>query len=176
MQDFTPGDIRFSPQDIAEALGEHPPTEQQAEVIASPLTPRLVVAGAGSGKTTTMSDRVTWLVANGLVRPEEILGVTFTRKAAGELSQRIAKKLRMLRSTGLLTEPEEDEDAPGAVQEPTVSTYHSYANSLVRSYGLRLGIESDTVLLGRPRPGSWRATSCAAGTVPCPSRFPPWTP
>ena len=97
---------------------EHPPTEQQAEVIASPLTPRLVVAGAGSGKTTTMSDRVTWLVANGLVRPEEILGVTFTRKAAGELSQRIAKKLRMLRSTGLLTEPEEDEDAPGAVQEP----------------------------------------------------------
>ena len=135
MQDFTPGDIRFSPQDIAEALGAHPPTEQQAEVIASPLTPRLVVAGAGSGKTTTMSDRVTWLVANGLVRPEEILGVTFTRKAAGELSQRIAKKLRMLRSTGLLTEPEEDEDAPGAVQEPTVSTYHSYANSLVRSYG-----------------------------------------
>ena len=38
-------------------------------------------------------------------------------------------------------EPEEDEDAPGAVQEPTVSTYHSYANSLVRSYGLRLGID-----------------------------------
>ena len=157
MQDFTPGDIRFSPQDIAEALGEHPPTEQQAEVIASPLTPRLVVAGAGSGKTTTMSDRVTWLVANGLVRPEEILGVTFTRKAAGELSQRIAKKLRMLRSTGLLTEPEEDEDAPGAVQEPTVSTYHSYANSLVRSYGLRLGIESDTVLLGQAQ--TWQLAS-----------------
>ncbi|WHF22720.1 UvrD-helicase domain-containing protein [Kocuria rhizophila] len=38
-----------------------------------------------------MSDRVTWLVANGLARPEEILGVTFTRKAAGELSQRIAR-------------------------------------------------------------------------------------
>ncbi|WP_369061152.1 ATP-dependent helicase [Kocuria rhizophila] len=157
MKDFTPEDIRFSPQDIAEALGDFPPTEQQAEVIASPLTPRLVVAGAGSGKTTTMSDRVTWLVANGLARPEEILGVTFTRKAAGELSQRIATKLRMLRHAGLIEEPEGDDDAPAAVQEPTVSTYHSYANSLVRSYGLRLGIESDTVLLGQAQ--AWQLAS-----------------
>ncbi|RKQ36742.1 ATP-dependent helicase [Kocuria tytonis] len=150
VQDFTPEDITYSPQDIAEALGDFPPTEQQAEVIASPLTPRLVVAGAGSGKTTTMSDRVTWLVANGLARPEEILGVTFTRKAAGELSQRIAQKLRALRGAGLIADPEEgDDDAPATVQEPTVSTYHSYANSLVRSHGLRLGIESDTVLLGQ---------------------------
>ena len=141
--------VRYSPEQIAEALGEHPPTEQQSTVISSPLTPRLVVAGAGSGKTTTMSDRVAWLVANELAQPEEILGVTFTRKAAGELSQRINHKLRKLRATGLITEPDDGDDAPEAVQEPTVSTYHSYANSLVRSYGLRLGVESDTVLLGQ---------------------------
>ena len=68
-QSRTPQDVRYSPYEIAEALGDFPPTEQQAAVIASPLTPRLVVAGAGSGKTTTMSDRVAWLVANGLARP-----------------------------------------------------------------------------------------------------------
>lgn len=147
-QPRSPQDVRYSPYEIAEALGDFPPTEQQAAVIASPLTPRLVVAGAGSGKTTTMSDRVAWLVANGLARPDEILGVTFTRKAAGELSQRINQKLRNLRRAGLIDEPEDD-DAPAAAQEPTVSTYHSYANSLVRSYGLRLGVESDTVLLGQ---------------------------
>ncbi|WP_431813835.1 ATP-dependent helicase [Kocuria sp. cx-455] len=155
---------QYSPFDIAEALGDFPPTQQQAEVISAPLTPRLVVAGAGSGKTTTMSDRVAWLVANGLVEPEQILGVTFTRKAAGELAERIQSKLRGLRRAGLLgadaqlaTDPHHSSVAPepGATedpavpQEPTVSTYHSYANSLVRSYGLRLGVEADTVLLGQ---------------------------
>ncbi|RLZ02637.1 DNA helicase UvrD [Kocuria tytonicola] len=150
-------EIRYSPYEIAEALGDFPPTEQQAVVISSPLTPRLVVAGAGSGKTTTMSDRVAWLVANGLARPEEILGVTFTRKAAGELSHRIAEKLRLLRRAGLIEDPAEEDDAPEAAQEPTVSTYHSYANTLVRSYGLRLGIESDTVLLGQAQ--TWQLAS-----------------
>ncbi|MDO5366926.1 ATP-dependent DNA helicase [Kocuria sp.] len=155
---------QYSPFDIAEALGDFPPTQQQAQVIAAPLTPRLVVAGAGSGKTTTMSDRVAWLVANKLVEPEQILGVTFTRKAAGELAERIQGKLRGLRRSGLLgpdaqlataphqspfaPEPGATED-PAVPQEPTVSTYHSYANSLVRSYGLRLGVEADTVLLGQ---------------------------
>ena len=155
---------RYSPFDIAEALGDFPPTQQQAEVISAPLTPRLVVAGAGSGKTTTMSDRVAWLVANGLVEPEQILGVTFTRKAAGELAERIQSKLRGLRRAGLLgpgqqpvagprhssvVSEQEDSTDPAVPQEPTVSTYHSYANSLVRSYGLRLGVEADTVLMGQ---------------------------
>ena len=42
-----------------------------------------MVAGAGSGKTTLMAQRVVWLVATGRVRPEEVLGLTFTTKAAG---------------------------------------------------------------------------------------------
>ena len=65
-----------SPYDLAELLGQFPPTPEQAAIISSPLEPLLVIAGAGSGKTTTMADRVVWLVANGLVLPEEILGVT----------------------------------------------------------------------------------------------------
>ena len=78
-------------------LGEkNSPTAEQSLIISSPLTPRLVIAGAGSGKTATMADRVVWLVANGWVRPEEVLGVTFTRKAAGELATRIRAKLAAL--------------------------------------------------------------------------------
>ena len=74
---------------VRTAWREEQPTPEQSAIISSPLTPRLVIAGAGSGKTATMADRVVWLVANGWVRPDEILGVTFTRKAAGELARRI---------------------------------------------------------------------------------------
>ena len=47
----------------------------------------MVIAGAGSGKTETMAARVVWLVANRLVAPDAVLGLTFTRKAADELGQ-----------------------------------------------------------------------------------------
>ena len=73
------------------------PTPEQAAVIEAPLRPLLVVAGAGSGKTETMAARVVWLVANDLVRPDEVLGLTFTRKAAGELSERVVARLGALR-------------------------------------------------------------------------------
>ena len=69
------------------------PTPEQAAIIAAPVAPLLVVAGAGSGKTETMAARVVWLVANEYVRPEQILGLTFTRKAAGELASRIRQRL-----------------------------------------------------------------------------------
>ncbi|PZU49625.1 MAG: ATP-dependent DNA helicase [Microbacterium sp.] len=83
----------ISPEAIAAALGQFPPTAEQAAVISAPLTPALVVAGAGSGKTETMAGRVVWLVANGLVARDEVLGLTFTRKAAGELAERIQRRL-----------------------------------------------------------------------------------
>ncbi|MCX6500883.1 MAG: ATP-dependent helicase [Microbacterium sp.] len=85
-----------SAQALAAALGQFPPTAEQAAVIESPLAPALVVAGAGSGKTETMAGRVVWLVANGLVRRDEVLGLTFTRKAAGELSERVRRRLARL--------------------------------------------------------------------------------
>ncbi|MBN9224751.1 MAG: ATP-dependent DNA helicase [Microbacterium sp. SCN 70-27] len=85
-----------SPAALAAALGQFPPTDEQARVIAAPLVPALVVAGAGSGKTETMAGRVVWLVASGQVGREEILGLTFTRKAAGELAERIHRRLDRL--------------------------------------------------------------------------------
>ncbi|WAH96458.1 ATP-dependent helicase [Arthrobacter sp. MMS18-M83] len=152
---------RFSPGELSAILGErNRPTEEQSAIIASPLTPRLVIAGAGSGKTATMADRVVWLVANGWVRPEEVLGVTFTRKAAGELASRIRAKLATLQriassDSGHYGFPE---GVAGSDElEPKVSTYHSYASGIVADYGLRLGIERDVVLLGGAQ--AWQLAS-----------------
>lgn len=110
-----------------------PPTDQQAAVIGAPAGPMLVVAGAGAGKTETMAARVVWLVANGLVLPEQVLGLTFTRKAARELGVRIRARLQSLASSGLV------ESIPAIT--PTVSTYDSFAGDIVREYGLLLPTE-----------------------------------
>ena len=138
---------KISAVDLARALGqEHPPTDEQREIIEAPLEPLLVVAGAGSGKTETMTARVVWLVANDLVAPEEVLGLTFTRKAAGELAERVARRLARLEETGVWSPPQEVE-AEGLGGAPTISTYHAYAGRLVREGALRLGYEKDSRLL-----------------------------
>jgi DNA helicase-2/ATP-dependent DNA helicase PcrA len=141
-----PLDVRWRAVDLAAALGQPTPTPEQAAVIEAPLAPLLVVAGAGSGKTETMAGRVLWLVANGFVAPEEVLGLTFTRKAAGELGERLASRLTALREAGLWTPPAA-EDAEPLGQLPVVSTYHSYAGRIVREHGARLGVEADARLL-----------------------------
>ncbi len=149
---------RYSARDLAELLHTEPgvpvqyPTEDQIGIIEGPLEPLLVIAGAGSGKTKTMADRVVWLVANGLVRPEQILGVTFTRKAAGELASRIRGRLNLLYRQ--LDGADAAADAGAERMEPTVSTYHSYANGIVNDYGLRIGVERDSVMLGGAQ--SWQ--------------------
>ena len=154
-QEALPGSLpepRFSPEELSAMLGEkNTPTPEQSLIISSPLTPRLVIAGAGSGKTATMADRVVWLVANGWVRPEEVLGVTFTRKAAGELATRIRAKLTAL--ARIAAADTDHRVFPAGLLstdalEPKVSTYHSYASGIVSDYGLRLGVERDVVLLG----------------------------
>lgn len=151
----------ISPEELADLLQQNRPTEEQSAIISAPLEPLLVIAGAGSGKTTTMADRVVWLVANGLVLPEEILGVTFTRKAAGELAARIRRQLAKL---SRLARSGRADLAPAASAEeslePKVSTYHSYASGIVADHGLRLGIERDAVVLGGAQ--SWQLASQVA--------------
>ncbi|HZW42988.1 MAG TPA: ATP-dependent DNA helicase [Dermatophilaceae bacterium] len=139
--------MRHSAQSIAVALGSPPPTAEQLAVIQAPMRPLLVVAGAGSGKTETMASRVVWLVANGYVEPDQVLGLTFTRKAATELAERIARRLRRLRHVGMWTPAEEEDGAEVLGGTPTVSTYHSYAGRLVREHALRLGVEPESRLL-----------------------------
>ncbi|NDJ89042.1 ATP-dependent helicase [Mycolicibacter kumamotonensis] len=138
---------RYGPAELAAALGLHQPTEEQAAVIAAPPGPLVVIAGAGAGKTETMAARVVWLVANGYADPGQVLGLTFTRKAAGQLLRRVRSRLARLAGAGLMVaEP----GAPGfgpVVSAPVVSTYHAFAGALLREHGLLLGIEPDTRLL-----------------------------
>jgi len=130
---------RYTPDELARLLRLPPPTRAQAAVISAPLAPLLVVAGAGSGKTETMAARVVWLVANGYVHPDRVLGLTFTRKAAGELAGRIRTRLGQLRRRlGA------DAFLEG---EPTVSTYHSYAARILSEHGVRSGFEPAARLL-----------------------------
>ena len=108
-----------------------------------------MVAGAGSGKTQTMGLRVVWLVANGLVEPHRVLGLTFTRKAAAELGERVRRMLSRLRHAHD-SEPFLADDIIAALRtgEPTVTTYHSYAAALVGEHALRIGLEPSTRLVG----------------------------
>ena len=69
-------------------------------MISAPLGPLAVIAGAGSGKSETMAARLVWLVANGMVRPDRVLGLTFTRKAAAEFADRVRSRLDRLRRAG----------------------------------------------------------------------------
>ncbi|WP_281858888.1 UvrD-helicase domain-containing protein [Salana multivorans] len=139
--------VRLGAVELAALLGTNRPTAEQIAVIEAPLEPLLVVAGAGSGKTATMTDRVVWLVANGLVEPAEVLGLTFTRKAAAELASRVEKRLRLLaRELPELFGPA-DSGVDWVTQRPRISTYNAYAAALVQDHGLRLGIEADLTLL-----------------------------
>jgi DNA helicase-2/ATP-dependent DNA helicase PcrA len=136
------GRVRVSANDIADAIGKPRPTAQQRAVIESPLEPALVVAGAGSGKTETMANRVLWLLANGHVAAGEILGLTFTRKAAGELSGRIRERIGQLHGAGLLRGDYDEFDPP------VVATYNSFSNTIYRDNAILLGRESDGAVLG----------------------------
>ena len=121
---------------LCEALGIGLSDEQLVAVTA-PLAPGVIVAGAGTGKTTVMAARVVWLVGTGQVRADEILGLTFTRKAAGELGERVLAALERagLRAAG------SDEGVP------STSTYDSFAARIVAEHGLRVGIDDAPMLV-----------------------------
>ena len=140
---------RVSATSLAAALGLPLPTTEQVAVIEAPLEPLLVVAGAGAGKTETMASRVVWLVANGLVSPDEILGLTFTRKAASELGARIRRRLSMLAGSPALVNWDPDGMLAARLRsaDPEVSTYHAYAGRLIADYGLLLPVEPSSTLL-----------------------------
>lgn len=109
---------------------------EQARVINAPNDDDiLVVAGAGSGKTYTMTRRIVTLIGNG-VAPERILGLTFTRKAAGELLDRV--------SSAVAEQSGADEDPDRMFLKPTIATYDAFFQTIVRQYGLLVGFDRNT--------------------------------
>ena len=122
----------MKPTDLRRLL-DIPFTDEQLAAATAPLEPGLVVAGAGSGKTSVMAARVVWLVGTEQVAADRVLGLTFTNKAAAELASRVRTTLA---DAGLAGD-----------DEPVVSTYHAFAGRLVTEHGLRIGAEPRSRLL-----------------------------
>ncbi|MFJ3927175.1 UvrD-helicase domain-containing protein [Streptomyces sp. NPDC090022] len=140
--------VLTDPEQLKELLGI-PFTPEQTACITAPPAPQVIVAGAGSGKTTVMAARVVWLVGTGQVEPAQVLGLTFTNKAAGELAERVRTALARAGITDpdpFPVQPAEGsaEDAGG---EPRISTYHAFAGQLLKDHGLRIGLEPSARLL-----------------------------
>ena len=113
---------------------------EQAAVIGAPSrSDVLVVAGAGSGKTYTMTRRIIDLISRG-VAPERILGLTFTRKAAGELLSRVSSAV--IGAGG--ADGADGTDMDRMFLKPTISTYDAFFQSIVRQYGLLVGFDQNT--------------------------------
>jgi DNA helicase-2/ATP-dependent DNA helicase PcrA len=123
-------------KDLTKVLGFNPSAEQMAAIV-SPLEPSMIVAGAGTGKTTVMAGRIAWLIMTQQVAPDRILGLTFTTKAANELLTRVRKFLK----TALTYLPEDS--AYLDLGEPVISTYNAFGSRLLKEHALRLGLEPD---------------------------------
>jgi len=163
---------RVGPAQLARLLRLPEPTAEQAAVIAAPLGPLAVIAGAGSGKSETMAARMVWLVANGIVRPERVLGLTFTRKAAAEFGDRVRSRLDRLRRAGL-------DGLAGADQlsldgDPVIGTYHAYAGRLVSDNALREGLEPSMRLITPAL--SWQLAASIVAAYDGPMDEIGWTP
>ncbi|WP_232679380.1 ATP-dependent DNA helicase [Nocardioides sp. R-C-SC26] len=131
-----------TPEELQRAMGTpYAPSAEQWSAISAPLEPSVVIAGAGSGKTTLMAARVVYLVLTGQVLPEEVLGLTFTTKAASELRRRIHDALD---AAGALSAAVDEDGVLGEPLEPTVATYNAYAAQLLTEHGLLIGHEPDT--------------------------------
>ena len=118
---------------IRAALKGYEPTDEQWKAIAHPLEPVYLIAGAGSGKTAVMAARIAWALETQPFSPSQILGLTFTNKAADELLERIHLAL--------------DEIADETGENVTVQTYNAFAAGIVRDEGLRVDLEPDSGLL-----------------------------
>ena len=125
---------------LCDVLGIPFSDEQLAAVTAPTDAPGVIVAGAGSGKTAVMAARVVWLVGHEQMEPGAVLGLTFTKKAAAELGERVRAALLSMADARTVN------DLFDADGEPTISTYHAFAGSLITEHGLRLGMETDLVV------------------------------
>lgn len=103
--------------------------DAQRAAVTHGAGPLLIVAGAGTGKTTVIVERIGWLIKEGLAKPDEILALTFTEKAAGEMVERIDRLL------------------PLGYYDLWVSTFHAFGERLLRAHGLEIGLPHDFKVL-----------------------------
>ena len=102
---------------------------EQAAAVTHGDGPLMIVAGAGTGKTTVIARRIGYLIERGLAKPDEILALTFTDKASGEMEERVDKLL------------------PYGYVDLWVSTFHAFCERVLREYALDIGLSTDFKLL-----------------------------
>jgi DNA helicase II / ATP-dependent DNA helicase PcrA len=105
--------------------------DAQREAVTHDAGPLLIVAGAGTGKTTVITRRIAWLIAQRRVRPEEILALTFTDKAAAEMEERV------------------DQLVPYGYADVEIATFHAFGDGLLRGHSLEIGLKNDFSVLSR---------------------------
>lgn len=108
-----------------------PLTPEQRSAVTHPEGPLLIVAGAGTGKTKVLTSRVVWLILSGRATPEEILALTFTDKAAGEMQERL------------------DIALPLGLNQVEIGTFHSVCDRLLRRYALEMGFDTEFNVLSQ---------------------------
>src|SRR5438034_8298037 len=106
-------------------------TKAQNEAVTHEAGPLLIVAGAGTGKTTVITRRIAHLIAQRRARPEEILALTFTDKAAAEMEERV------------------DQLVPYGYADVEIATFHAFGDGLLRGHSLEIGLQNDFSVLSR---------------------------
>ena len=106
--------------------------KEQAEAVTHRHGPLLIIAGAGTGKTTVITRRISWLLSEGLAKTDEILALTFTDKAAKEMQERV------------------DILMPYGYTDIWISTFHAFGDRLLRENALIAGLNPDFKVLTRP--------------------------
>lgn len=106
---------------------------QQKEAVTTTEGPLLIIAGAGTGKTTVIARRIAYIIEKRLAKPSEILALTFTDKAAGEMEERV------------------DVLVPYGFIDTWISTFHAFGDRVLRDNALDVGLSPDFKVLSRPQ-------------------------
>ena len=106
---------------------------EQLQAVTHANGPLLIIAGAGTGKTTVITRRIAYLIEQNLAKPEEILALTFTDKAAGEMEARVEEYL------------------PLGSYDLWISTFHSFCERILKQHGIDMGLSNDYQLLDKTR-------------------------
>src|SRR4051812_10529848 len=123
----------ISPKSFAVVEDGNRPNPEQARAVGLTEGPLRIMAGAGTGKTYTLSHRIAGIVRDGKARPSQVLALTFTNKAADEIKQRIERELA---------------GVPGSEGDRVdVDTYHAFGGRIVSEFGHRIGLPPEPLML-----------------------------
>src|SRR3990167_10331489 len=104
-------------------LEERKLNEEQKEAVNFGDGPLLIIAGAGTGKTTVVTERIKHLITSGRANPQEILGLTFTEKAAREMEKRV------------------DIALPYGTTQMWISSFHSFCDRILKNESINIGLD-----------------------------------